>query len=348
MSRVAAALACAVLAALAGRAAAATPVLLPSTRAGLSEAPPLLARTRLPEQRFPGRIASRELVRVGVDATGRVRSVRVLQRLVVEGLGDYVFALGAPALEVRPAAGSRSEPGFRRDAIVWQGFSPGRRLLAADARLRVGVAAAALPLRVSIERGTLTLENVTAIGATGFGGEAPRREVEAAFRAIRRAAAAGTVTPDLLVHTTGLRPRRVRIDTALRIEGEFDGRRVAAVLGGGRPNRLIVRGRASARPRLDLVVKPIMPARAFAGPPSLHRAVDAALLLARLRQYQTFLANPDPVGPAQATYEFRLEPARPAAQPVSPGDGWSTAAVAAAVVAGLAAAGGLLALWARS
>lgn len=348
MSRAAAALAGAVLCSVAGRAAAATPVLLPSTGTGLSEAPPLLAETRLPEQRFPGRIASRELVRVGVDASGAVRSVRVVQRLVVQGLGDYVFALGAPALDVRPVSGSRSEPGFRRGAIVWQGFSPGRRPLAADARLQVEPAAAALPLRLSLERGALTLENVTGVRATGFGGDAPRRELEAALRAIRSAAAAGTVAPDLLVHATSVRPRLVRVDAGLRIVGEFDGRKITTVLGGGHPNRLVVRGRSTARPTLRLLVTPIMTARAFAGPPSLHRAVDAALRLARLRQYHTFLANPDPIGPARAAYEYRLEPARIAARPVSSGGGWSAAAQVAAVVAGVATVAGLLALWARS
>jgi hypothetical protein len=345
-ARTAAAVACAALAAPAAGASSPVSVLLPSTRTGLTETPPLLARTRLPEQRFPGSISSRERIVVGVGETGAVRSVRVVQRLVVRGLGDYVFAVGAPAVEVRPVPGSRSDPGFRRGAIVWQGFSPGRRELAADARLRVRDAAGALPLRVSIESGTLTLENATAVRARTFGGSAPAGDVAAALRAVRRAAATGTVAGDLLIHSARIRQQLVTVDTALRIEGEFADRRVSVVLGGGNPRRIVVPGDPSARPRLRLTVRPFFADEP--GRPTLLRAAVASLRLARLRQFESFLVNPDPLGAVAAVYEYRLEPARAAPPPAPAESGWSTAAVIAAVGAALAGSVGLLALWARS
>jgi hypothetical protein len=347
VGRLAAGLAAAVLVAPGAAGAALSPVALPSTRIGLTPVPPLPAGSRLLEQRIPGAVSSRQTVLVGVSASGTVQSVRVAQRLVLRGLGDYVFAVGAPALSVRRAAGSGSEPGLRHGAVLWQGFSAGRRVLAADVELRPGAAAAALPLRVSRAGGRLLLENTTAVTVTAFGGTASAAGLAAAVRELLRAAATGGVADGLVVSAAGVRPSQVRVEAPLEVEGQVGGRRFRAVLGAGNPLRLEVSAGAS----LALTVRPFLPAELLQGRPTLARTVDAALRLARVRQYTTFLRNPDPVGPARAVYRYRIVlPAAPA--PTAGGSGadggWSPLGIAAAAGLGLASFAGLLVLWARS
>jgi hypothetical protein len=333
-----------------GGAAAATgsPVVLPSTRIGLSATPPMPAPTPLLEQRFPGSIASRERVLVGVGPNGQVRALRVVQRLELAGLGDYVFAVGAPVLEVRAGRGSRSEPGLRRGAILWQGFSPGRRTLVADARLRLAEGAGALPLRVSRAGDRLVLENTTDLETTAFSGGAPAADVSTAVQAARQAAATGGVADGIVVRVTGTRSFRVRVDAPLAVEGQVGGRRFRAVLGGGRPLRLVVP--AGPGRGFEVTARPFLPAGVLSGRPTLGETVVALLRLARVRQYNTFLSNPDPRGRAQAVYVFRPARAAPRAETASRGgsDGWSALGVVAALGLAVASFGGLLVLWARS
>ena len=137
-----------------GAAAVATapsPVGLPSPTQQLTPSPPLQGNIGLSELRIPGRVSSRQVVYVGLDATGAPVSVGATQRLTLTGKGDYSFVVPAPLEDVLPASGTDSQPGFRKDAIVWQGFSPGRRVLGARVKLRLGPAAQSLPVRVSVE-----------------------------------------------------------------------------------------------------------------------------------------------------------------------------------------------------
>jgi hypothetical protein len=78
--------------------------------------------------------------------------VDVTQRLTLPAAGDYSFVIPAPVLSVVAAEGTQSEPGQRNTGIVWQGFSPGRRVLAARASLEPLAAERGLPLGVKIER----------------------------------------------------------------------------------------------------------------------------------------------------------------------------------------------------
>ena len=75
--------------------------------------PPLVGRGALPPGYLaPGlHVASTERVRVGVDVDGRPAAIRVRQRLVVQGKGDYQLGVGAPLLDVRRGPGSDCEPG---------------------------------------------------------------------------------------------------------------------------------------------------------------------------------------------------------------------------------------------
>jgi hypothetical protein len=345
----AAALSCAGLVWAGGARAAEAPrlVLLPPATAALAPGPPLLASTRLPEQRVRGSVASRQRVLVGVAPDGSPRSVRVVQQLTLLGRGDYIFAIGAPALDVRAGPGSQSEPGFRTDAILWQGFSAGRRVLSADATLRLADSAPVLPVRLRLSRGTLVVENATAVRTVGFTGRTTSaRELESALAAVREAGLAGRVPGDLLVHATAVRPLPMRVDVRLLVSGELGGRRFSGALGAGRPSRLVVRGAAASL--LRLVVRPVYAAPEVNGRPSLADAVLASLRLARLRQYEAFLSTPTALGTSDSVYEYRPASARPTPAP-PPGDGgWSPFAVAAFAVAGVGAAAGLLVLWARS
>ena len=342
--------AAALAAGLAAPAAAATgtPVTLPSTRLGLTPVPPLPPLTRLVEERFPGTIATRTAVDVDVAPDGAVRAVRAVQRLELTGLGDYVFAVYAPALDVRPGPGSRSDPGLRRGAIHWQGFSPGRRMLAADARLRPRAAAAGLPLRVSYANGRLVLENVTAVDAPVFGGVASQADLRTTVEAVRAAAATGAVVDGLVVDVRGVRPRRVRVEAPLEVEGTVGGRPVRAVLGGGRPLRLALP--AVAGERFTLTVRAFLPGTELAGTPTLERVVVALTRLARVRQYDQFLRNPDPRGPVQTVYRYRSAAVSPVGTPPAPAENGGSSRLGAIVAAalGVAALAGGLAVWARS
>jgi hypothetical protein len=332
----------------AAAAAAPTPVVLPSTRIGLSGSPPLPAPLRFLEQRYRGTIETHARVLVGVGPAGGVRTLRVVHRLEITGLGDYVFAVGAPVVSVRPGPGTRSQPGQRRGSILWQGFSPGRRVLVADALLRPAAAAAALPLRVRRAGNRLILENTTAVATTAFSGAAPEAEVAAAARATRVAAETGGVADGIVVHATGVRPRRVRVDAPLAVGGTAGGRRFGAVLGGGRPSRLVVA--AGPRPGFTVTARPVLPPEALGRRPTLEETVVALLHLARVRQYDLFLSNPDPRGRAQAVYVYRPARVVPRVAATAGGEdgGWSSLGLVAAAAAGLLGVAGAAVLWARS
>jgi hypothetical protein len=122
-------------------------VALPSTGTPLSSAPPLLSGIAQITPVFRGSLSSRERVTARIDPEGKVRGVNVLQRIVVP-TGDFFFAVAAPAVDVTAAKGSGSQPGLRPNAILWQGFSPGHRVLASDARLRLHQSVPYLPLGV--------------------------------------------------------------------------------------------------------------------------------------------------------------------------------------------------------
>ena len=84
-------------------------------------------------------VVTNERVRVRVDRTGRPFAIGVDQRLVVLGKGDYVFSIPAPVRDVVAGRGSESTPGQRLATIVWSGFNPGRKVLAANARLTTNI-----------------------------------------------------------------------------------------------------------------------------------------------------------------------------------------------------------------
>ena len=75
--------------------------------------------------------------------------MRVVQTIVVKRLGDYVFTIPAPVLSVTPGPGTESQPGQRENQILWEGFSPGRRVLCRVGRPAVAESVAGLPVEVA-------------------------------------------------------------------------------------------------------------------------------------------------------------------------------------------------------
>jgi hypothetical protein len=340
--------------------------------------PPLRGNPVLLETRLPFKATqSVQRVLIGIDAAGAPESVTVVQRLTLNGLGDYTFAVPGPVTDVVAAPGSASEPGLRQGAILWSGFSPGKKTLAARASLRLAAAAPALPLRLTITRegGTLTLtgENVSAAPADVLIGPSSASETAAALDSTRQTARLRPALRELYVDVPRLpKGTQERIWAPLHVTGELrfpGGRRVPLdyVLGDGRPLRFVlsVPG-VSAEPKVRIVVEAVSPARLLTPPGGaktwaaavraqlvppaglLELASRIRLAIARALDYETFLVNPDPRGSSRASYVY--ETAAQAAPPVSPsspdsgGNRWTAALVTALALLG---AGALVVLWAH-
>jgi hypothetical protein len=115
--------------------------------------------------------------------------------------------------------------------------------------------------------------------------------------------------------------------------------------------RLTVRGiaRRAAVPRLRIVARPLV---AAALPPRSARTLRATVLgylrYARTRQYETYIANPDPIGPSRATYVYDTAAAKRTAVPPGLQHSDDSVLPAALAVGGLALLGlGLVVVWAH-
>jgi hypothetical protein len=343
-------------------------VLLPGSRAPTAS-PPLTGQAVVLETRFFRPIPSSERVQVGIDRSGEPVSVQVVQRLVVVRPGDYTFAVVGPVTDVARAPGSQSDPGLRRDAVLWAGFSPGRRVLSARITLDVERARAYLPVRVTVARRggrfTLRLRNVTATSVPAFAADAEPAGVAKALDATRAAARGDGPLGDAFANVRDVRTTPVTTAAPLRVSGRFGPQRIATVLGDGRPLQFAVSVPAGGRvPRVQLHVEPVPPlrgltppngrtwidAKGLSGRALLARAVATRLEFARARQYDQFLAAPDPTATARAVYEYRTaERTTPPAPTTRPSDeGTSTATkLAFALVALVLVAGGIV-WWSHS
>jgi len=272
----------------------ATPVPLPTVLTQLTPGPPFGAPLVTGENeggalRFP--VASDERIDVGIDARGVPVSIHVRQRLDLLRAGDYSFIIGAPVEDVRAAPGSESEPGLREGAILWQGFSPRRKLLAADLVLRAPAARSVLPLRIVVDHRRATwrirLVNATATPYQTFTGNARAADAAAALDEVRRRGGVPTTRPIAVelrgkadaahgivaapLHVTGeIRFRRGALAHA-RVEGgseQGDVISVDVVLGDATPltHDVVVDGVGNAVPQLRLVVTPRPPERALTPP----------------------------------------------------------------------------------
>lgn len=261
-------------------------VSLPWPPVVLPKEPPLAPTTTgLPPAplRFLGRLSTRERIEVGIDAGGSPSSVRVLQTITLGRLGDYVLGIPAPVRSVTPGPGTQSAPGQRENQILWEGFSPGRRVLAAWADLRVEDSADSLPLRVRLKsnvddsghlRVRLTATNVTGADVESFTADPDpltlAQVLDRIHEAIKRNVFAEGVNVGLHGAST---PVQVRVAAPLRVDGtlsfppgtEVEGARNGVVrfsglLDGVRRTELRVelQGRAlkAAPPKVELRVIP--------------------------------------------------------------------------------------------
>jgi hypothetical protein len=336
--------------------AAPKPVLVPSPTTPLTAQPPLGERNAALQQHIPvGRIAARTRVVAELDTRGAPIAVTAVQRLTIHGVGDYFFVIPAPLSDVLPGPGTQSEPGLRPGMVLWQGFSGGNRILSARLVLEPKRVATFLPIRVQLSRTgslvTLELANATRVRVSSFTAVAAPGEARRYLAALTRFAAGGRA-PYPYVNATNVRIVERTIAAPLRVTGTLvfpSGRRVRLdlVLGAGRRS-IRVATDSTALPKLALVVRPIpfgseMPAR-----PTLDAVMESVLRVARARQYDTFLANPDPAGATRTTYVFRTAaPQRAAPARSQPGKDSPLPELLLGCAFALALAAGIVA-WAHS
>jgi hypothetical protein len=364
-----------VFAAAIARGAVAAPILLPSVRTVMTPGPPLSgSTTATSEIRVPPGTTSKQRVDVGIDPTGKVVSIADLQRLRISRLGDYTFAVPGPVVAVVGAPVTDSEPGLRRDAIVWAGFSPGTKILAARAKLRPS-AVASLPLRLTVSRDGDTLvvrgEDVTGATGTALVGPVSIRQAAGALDQTRLNLGLGVAAPDLFADVPNTpQGRSVRIVAPLDVAVTVEGRTHTYHLGDGSPLTFELRfPHARPKTKVRLVVEPAAPVRLLTPPPGtktwseavrsgrikrsdlLERVSIARLSVARSLQYESFLASPDPRSRSRTTYvyETTFRRAAPTTKPsISSGGGggpWRALAIAAIAIVG---AVGAVVLWAHS
>lgn len=138
----------AVPAATAGTAASSLP--LPQPVDAVAPLPGVgLARDRLLTSRVPGPVANREAVTVAVGPAGSPAAVTVEQRFSISGVGDYQIRERGPARGA-VGLGDTVPPVLSLGTVIWQGFSPGHRELAARLTLDPGLEAARLPMSVQL------------------------------------------------------------------------------------------------------------------------------------------------------------------------------------------------------
>jgi hypothetical protein len=323
--------------------------------------------------RLRGTVFAQNRVIVGIDAGGAPRAVSVAQRLLVRALGDYTFFVPAPALSVVAAAGTESQPGFRPNQIVWQGFSPRRKVLAARAALRLPESIPALPLRIRVTGAptgpgpfelVVSLENATyAQGHVFSATAAVESDLAAALAALRGAARSGRAVEEETVRIKGQSaPALVGASAVLAARGTVDfpdgavsslsPARFSVVLGAekDRTVRITVRGvaRRSATPKIRIVAEPLVRAALPRRPVrDLASLIRAYLGYARTRQFLTFLANPDPNGKSTTSYVFETAAAeRSVARPEREESGRGVPAAVLAIALALVGLG-LVVLWAH-
>ena len=304
------------------RAAAPTPVLFPSPSTPLTAQPPVGDRNAAIPQHIPvGRIAASTRVVAELDARGAPIAVTAVQRLTIHGVGDYFFAIPAPVKDVLSGPGTESEPGLRPGMVLWQGFSGGNRVLAARLVFEPGRVVPVLPLRLRLSRDgslvTLELENKTRTRVSSFTAVVGSGESRRYLDALERFAAGGRA-PSPYVNAKDIRGVERTVVAPLRVTGALvfpSGRRVGVDLVLGAAGRSVrVAAAPPGRPKLELVVHPIPFGSRAPARPTFDEVMARALSLARARQYETFLSNPDAAGPTRTSYVFRSAAERPALQ----------------------------------
>jgi hypothetical protein len=301
--------------------AGARTVSLPWPPLVLPQTPPLAPKVAGPlpiSPRFFRRVPNQERVVVGLDEDGTPSSVRVQQTLVLQRLGDYVFAIAAPVRTVLPGPGTGSPPGQRTNQILWQGFSPGIRKLSVVADLRVAESAPLLPVKVHVEkigaRSVVVIENATGLTAKSYTADVEPAGLSRVVGRIRNAIRRNFTAEGLNVEVHG--PQRavdVRVAAPLLVSGTVQAgagsRRFRAVLDGIDRRELRVFAPGPGAPEISMRVRTagvpdrVRPAQSVSE--QLANTIDLELTYARKRQYDQFLAGADTTGKSSTTYVYR-------------------------------------------
>jgi len=292
------------------------------------------------------RIRSDIRVHISILRSGAPFAVTADQRLTVGIKGDYYLTIGASLLGVEALPGSDATPGFRSTAIVWEGFNPDRRVLGARAKLVPGPAAAALPLRIEVRDGATTFVNTTPATVAAFTAGAEPAPLLHYIRQLRRAAVLELPLPQgTTTLTSPARATQARVVVPLLVRGTVGKRRLHA--------RVLGRFTVPATGKVAVSVEPQLPAAerltGLSGRQLFARATTLTLTVARVRQFERFLANPDLEGPSRTVYVYRTAVPRHEAVAVPPaprGRDWTATILVAAGLLLAAAAG--LAVWTRA
>lgn len=368
---------------LAARAAAQPPtqeVVLPGPVPYPTVSPPLVGYGPAPPgfTRYVFHITSTQRVNVGVDGDGRPTAVHVREHLAVSGRGDYQFAITGPIDDVQRAPGSDSDPGLRVNQVLWAGFSPGRKVLAADVTLRPRAAAPFLPVRLNLRREaggvTLSIVNATRTPVLEYVGLVRPRESAKLLDETRRAALAGVrlrpAHATFIGSVSELTPRPaleapMRVDGELRLPGSAPVR-FSRTLGDGAPLGIRVHANGSGRAHVRLRAWPV-PVERLLRPPGastwkaavrrrplgasflLQRLLETRLRMVRTDQYKTYLSNPDADGRNRIVYEYETAAVRSRPIPAPEKDsGGGPLVVLLVLGASMLGAGAALVAWAHS
>jgi hypothetical protein len=339
VAAVVAALACAGIARAGGLAA------LPSPVARLSPDPPLGNGATSSAENAPHTVAASTNVAVAIDEAGRPFAVSATQRLDVLGAGDYFFTIGAPVLTVRAAPGSTSIPGMRSQSIIWAGFDPGQRLLSARVTLDTRRVASTLPIRIHTRDDAVVLDNETAVSVDTFIADAPRAPLTAYLEHLRADLANRRPPQQASVPLSSRAVAdRVTVVAQFHVVGTVGTTPVEAVL----DRRLRIR----AHGRVDLRVEPLESVPSTPGGTGralLRSAIRTSLTLARTRQFEEYLGNPDANGVSQTVFAYRTTKPTHAAPIATVRHGrprWLAAVLVVCLIA--AAVVGAATVWARS
>jgi hypothetical protein len=100
--------------------------------------------------RVPGPVDDREVVRVSLAPDGSPSRVVVDQTLSIKGTGDFRFSIQGPATDVAAPGDQRVQPGLRKGRVIWQGFSDRSEVLRSSITLDMAFERVRLPLSASV------------------------------------------------------------------------------------------------------------------------------------------------------------------------------------------------------
>jgi hypothetical protein len=193
----------------------------------------------------PGPVSGAEHVTIAVDPNGVARAIRVDQTLILHGLGDFTIEVPGPATAVTGVGDS--QPGLRLGSVIWEGFSPGKKVLRAIVDMDTSAPSfRTLPLAVSVRAlyggrvvtsgtidGPVTLDveiaNRTAAPRATSIGAADRVQLAMMLERMRALLASGKIPiagqdgiPTSITASGPIQQETVAVDVPMRIAGAIE------------------------------------------------------------------------------------------------------------------------------